>query len=53
MLPSEFQSEMGALIRSLSLKVNTEPSVKDSSPKDHLERAIIALVSLYLSLEDD
>jgi hypothetical protein len=52
MLPSEFQAEMGALIRSLYLKVNVEPRLPNSSPKEHIERAIVALVALYLSLDE-
>lgn len=58
MLSSEFSQEMGALIRSLEQKVRMEPGLftQPSEPaatmfaRDHIERAIIALVAIYLSL---
>lgn len=51
MLSSDFQQELGALLRRLQDKVRTEPSVRSEDPKDQIERAIIALVSVRLEME--
>lgn len=65
MLSSEFNQEMGALIRSLEMKVFREPVLMQSSSippgvgavpsdvvitLDHIERAIVSLVALHISL---
>jgi len=50
MLSSEFAMELGALIRSLEQKIRTEPDVRQGSPEDQIERAIIALVQIRLEM---
>ena len=53
MLSSEFQTELGTLIRSLMQRVGTEPTVRVGTQRDaldHIERAIITLVELHISL---
>lgn len=54
MLSSEFSAEMGALIRSLETKVRLEPELANADERDaldQLERAIVALVGVYLSMK--
>lgn len=56
MLSSEFSNEMGALIRSLESKVRQEPGLMTTGNSqafttDHLERAIISLIAVYLDLK--
>lgn len=67
MLTTEFNQEMGALIRSLEIKVRMEPALSriPAPPEsldvgevpvdvritlDHIERAIVSLVALHISL---
>lgn len=55
MLTSEFNQEMGSLLRSLEQRVRTEPELTVSSDPqqdalDHIERAIIALVQLHIQV---
>ena len=60
MLTSEFNNELGALIRSLEQKVRTEPELSSRGVKGlalpptdalaHIERAIVSLVALHISL---
>lgn len=53
MLTSEFNEEMGSLIRSLQQKVQTEPShlrADERDALDYLERAIVALVAMHIQL---
>lgn len=59
MLSSEFNQELGALIRSLEQKVRTEPQTWSNDPlvlgasvQDNLDRAIINLIALRLSLNE-
>lgn len=60
MLTSDFNAEAGALIRSLEGKVRLEPALKDADYSghvtaptlDHIERAIVSLIALYLSLKN-
>ncbi len=61
MLSSEFNHEAGALIRSLEAKVRQEPSLihADFTPGiradltlDHIERALVSLIALYLQLKN-
>lgn len=59
MLSSEFNAEMAALIRSLENRVRLEPvllsaertSARGPEYLDHLERAIVQMIALYLSLK--
>lgn len=54
MLSSEFSAEMGALIRSLETKIRLEPELAQADERDaldQLERAIVALVGVYLSIK--
>lgn len=51
MLSSEFQQEMGALVRSLSQRVRTDPDVRDGDPVEAIDAAIITLIELRLSLQ--
>lgn len=54
MQAEEFNSEMGALLRSLSSKIMAEPQLQHTFDVDdvapHLDRAIVALVALRLAL---
>ena len=53
MLSSEFNNEMGALLRSLERRVSTEVSTRHgdmTDALDHIERAIITLVALHIQL---
>lgn len=53
MLSSEFNNEMGSLLRSLAQRVATEPAVRHGETRDaleHIERAIITLVNLHIQL---
>ena len=56
MLSSEFNQEMGALIRRLEKRVNLEPELRArggdaDDPLVHLERTIVSLIVLYLDLQ--
>lgn len=54
MLSSEFNAELGSLIRSLEQKVRDEPTVRGDghyrTPLDHLDRAIISLIAQRIAL---
>jgi len=55
MLSSEFAQEMGALLRSLEQRMRTEPALSAAHDPaadalDHIERAIVSLVALHISL---
>lgn len=53
MLSSEFNDEMGALVRSLQGKVIQEPKVQYATERevlDHIERAIVGLVGLHIQI---
>jgi hypothetical protein len=54
MLASEFNQELGALIRRLERRVREDPQLVHPMSEDaerHLENAIVALVALYLKLK--
>ena len=62
MLTSEFNQEMGSLIRSLQTKVAQEPTLRDpeftgtihaSLALDHIERAIVTLCGLWIQLKSE
>lgn len=52
MLTSEFQQELGALIRSLEGRIRIEPDLQnaDNLTLDHIERAIITLAGLHIGI---
>lgn len=53
MLSSEFNNEMGTLLRSLERRVQTEVEVRHGDKTDaldHIERAIVTLVALHIQL---
>lgn len=58
MLTSEFNQEMGSLIRSLEMRVAREPSLSHQYHEgpatldalDHVERAIVTLIALHITL---
>jgi hypothetical protein len=54
MLSSEFSQELAAMIRSMQDRIRLEPDLKDTDegydPRDDLDRAIIRLIALRLSL---
>jgi hypothetical protein len=53
MLSSEFNNEMGALIRRLGNRIMLEPGLKEEDERDllqHIEDAIVVLSGLYISL---
>lgn len=54
MTTEEFNQEMGALLRSLSTKILTEPHLQHTMDEydvtQHLDRAIVALVALRLTI---
>lgn len=53
MLSSEFNQEMGALVRRLGNRIMLEPGLKESDERDlleHVEDAIVVLSALYISL---
>jgi hypothetical protein len=52
-LSSEFNNEMGALIRSLEQKVRVETAHRADTmtdAQDHLDRAIVSLIALRIEL---
>lgn len=54
MLTSEFNTEMGAFIRSVESQVRQDPSLIHSDPKDalaELDRLIARLVAIRLALK--
>jgi hypothetical protein len=54
MLSSEFNVEMGALIRRLESRVRLEPKRRGTTPDDPLEKieqAIVSLIALYFELQ--
>lgn len=57
MLTSEFNAEMGALLRSLSTRVLMEPALTNAFPLDvqesieHIDRAIVSLVAVRFALQ--
>lgn len=54
MLSTDFQAEMGALIRSLANRIVVEPELRAVDADlvlDEIDRAIIRLVGLRLSLQ--
>lgn len=56
MLSSDFNNELGALLRSLESQIRRHPSIIHSDNEDvldHLRDAIVALTAVYLSLRDD
>lgn len=58
MLTSEFNTEMGALIRSLESKVRLEPTLSHpdggaEDALDQIDRAIISLIAIRLRLQRD
>lgn len=53
MLSSEFNNEMGTLLRSLERRVQAEAEVRHGDKTDaldHIERAIVTLVALHIQL---
>lgn len=54
MLTSEFEQEMGALVRSLGNRARMEPSLQYGELEDAkatIERAIVTLCALHISLQ--
>lgn len=60
MLTSEFQHELGALIRSLEHRVVMEPALQEvmdvrqglAEAMEQIERAIVTLVALHVNLQE-
>lgn len=52
-LTSELSTELAALIRQLQNRILTEPELlrAEDEPRDHLDRAIIALIKLRIELD--
>lgn len=56
MLTSDFNNEIGALLRALGARTRQHPNLIHSDEQDaldHLKDAIIALVAVYLSMRDN